>query len=66
MPNFLAFSWNSTGSALIGGHYTMDVDGAVEALKLLKVKNAIPMHYNSFTPVPSGNQKTSSSQCYHR
>ena len=35
----------------MGGHYTMDVDGAVEALKLLKVKNAIPMHYNTF-PYP--------------
>ena len=35
----------------IGGHYTMDVDGAVEALKLLKVKNAIPMHYNTFPPI---------------
>ena len=35
----------------IGGHYTMDVDGAVEALKLLQVKNAIPMHYNTFPPI---------------
>ncbi len=35
----------------IGGHYTMDIDGAVEALKLLKVKNAIPMHYNTFPPI---------------
>ncbi|WP_276922886.1 metal-dependent hydrolase [Ferroplasma acidiphilum] len=35
----------------IGGHYTMDVDGAIEALKLLKVKNAIPMHYNTFPPI---------------
>ncbi|WP_337860510.1 metal-dependent hydrolase [Ferroplasma sp.] len=35
----------------IGGHYTMDVDGAIEALKMLKVKNAIPMHYNTFPPI---------------
>lgn len=35
----------------IGGHYTMDVDGAIEALKFLKVKKAIPMHYNTFPPI---------------
>ena len=29
----------------------MDVDGAVEAIKLLQVKNAIPMHYNTFPPI---------------
>ncbi|WP_297216537.1 metal-dependent hydrolase [Thermoplasma sp.] len=32
----------------IGGHYTMDVDGAVEALKMLRSPIAIPMHYNTF------------------
>jgi len=35
----------------IGGHYTMDVNGAIEALKFLKVKNAIPMHYNTFPAI---------------
>ncbi len=35
----------------IGGHYTMDIDGAVEAIKLLDVKKAIPMHYNTFPPI---------------
>jgi L-ascorbate metabolism protein UlaG (beta-lactamase superfamily) len=32
----------------IGGRYTMDVDQAVEACKLLKCKKAIPMHYNTW------------------
>ena len=35
----------------IGGHYTMDVDGAVEVIKLLGVRKAIPMHYNTFPPI---------------
>ncbi|WMT50923.1 MAG: metal-dependent hydrolase [Ferroplasma sp.] len=35
----------------IGGHYTMDIDGAVEAIKLLGVKKVIPMHYNTFPPI---------------
>jgi L-ascorbate metabolism protein UlaG (beta-lactamase superfamily) len=35
----------------IGGHYTMDINGAVEAIKLLGVKKAIPMHYNTFPPI---------------
>ena len=35
----------------IGGHYTMDVDGAVKAIKLLGVRKAIPMHYNTFPPI---------------
>ena len=32
----------------IGGAYTMDVIGAVAALKKMKVQNAIPMHYGTF------------------
>ena len=32
----------------IGGTYTMDVIGAVSALKRIRAKNAVPMHYNSF------------------
>ena len=32
----------------IGGYYTMDIDDAVEAVKMLKCKNVIPMHYDTF------------------
>lgn len=32
----------------IGGYYTMDIPQAVEAVKLIKPKIAIPMHYNTF------------------
>ncbi len=35
----------------IGGHYTMDIDGAVQAINLLGVKKVIPMHYNTFPPI---------------
>ncbi|MEM2546286.1 MAG: metal-dependent hydrolase [Candidatus Bathyarchaeia archaeon] len=32
----------------IGGHYTMDASEAAEAVKLLKPKAVIPMHYGTF------------------
>jgi L-ascorbate metabolism protein UlaG (beta-lactamase superfamily) len=32
----------------IGGHFTMDPDGAALATKLLKVKTVIPMHFATF------------------
>jgi L-ascorbate metabolism protein UlaG (beta-lactamase superfamily) len=32
----------------IGGHYTMDPNGAAVAAKLLKVKTVIPMHFGTF------------------
>ena len=32
----------------IGGRFTMDVEQAAEACKLLKCKKAIPMHYNTW------------------
>ena len=32
----------------IGGHYTMSPDEAVEAVKMIRPKVAIPMHYNTF------------------
>ena len=32
----------------IGGHYTMDPQGAALALRLLKAKTVIPMHYGTF------------------
>jgi L-ascorbate metabolism protein UlaG (beta-lactamase superfamily) len=37
----------------IGGHFTMDPEGAALAAKLLKVKSVIPMHYGTF-PVLKG------------
>lgn len=35
----------------IGSTFTMDIDEAVEAVKMLKCSNVIPMHYNTFPPV---------------
>jgi len=35
----------------IGGHYTMGIDEACYAAKVLKSKKIIPMHYNSFPPI---------------
>jgi L-ascorbate metabolism protein UlaG (beta-lactamase superfamily) len=35
----------------IGGHYTMNIDEAIEALKIVKPKLAIPMHYNTFPEI---------------
>jgi L-ascorbate metabolism protein UlaG (beta-lactamase superfamily) len=35
----------------IGGTFTMDIDDAVEAVKLLKCQTVIPMHYNTFPPI---------------
>ncbi len=35
----------------IGGHYTMDIDGSIEALKMLKSEKVIPMHYNTFPAI---------------
>jgi L-ascorbate metabolism protein UlaG (beta-lactamase superfamily) len=35
----------------IGGHYTMDRHDAVEAVKLIGAKQAIPCHYNTFPPI---------------
>jgi L-ascorbate metabolism protein UlaG (beta-lactamase superfamily) len=32
----------------IGGHFTMDPEGAALAAKLLKVKTVIPMHFATF------------------
>lgn len=31
----------------IGGHYTMGIDDAVRAQKMLKAKKVVPMHYNT-------------------
>lgn len=35
----------------IGGHYTMDLDDAIKAAKLINCKNIIGMHYNTFPPI---------------
>ena len=35
----------------IGGTYTMNIDEAIEALKIVKPKLAIPMHYNTFDEI---------------
>jgi len=32
----------------IGGHYTMDIEDAVKAVKLLRPVTVVPMHYNTF------------------
>ncbi|MER3601560.1 MAG: metal-dependent hydrolase [Nitrososphaerota archaeon] len=35
----------------IGGHYTMDPAQAAQAIRLLKPRVAIPMHYNTWPPI---------------
>ena len=35
----------------IGGYFTMNIDEAVEALKIIKPKLSIPMHYNTFPQI---------------
>ena len=37
----------------IGGTFTMDIIGAVTSLKRIKAKNAIPMHYDTFSKIRS-------------
>ena len=32
----------------IGGNYTMDIDDAVRAVKMIRPKTAVPMHYDTF------------------
>jgi L-ascorbate metabolism protein UlaG (beta-lactamase superfamily) len=32
----------------IGGYYTMDVEDAARAVRMIKPRVAIPMHYNTF------------------
>nr|6HRG_A Chain A, UPF0173 metal-dependent hydrolase Igni_1254 [Ignicoccus hospitalis] len=35
----------------IGGHYTMDIEQALLATKLLRPEVVVPMHYNTFPPI---------------
>ncbi len=35
----------------VGGHFTMGINEAVQAAKLLNAKMAIPMHYNTFPQI---------------
>jgi L-ascorbate metabolism protein UlaG (beta-lactamase superfamily) len=35
----------------IGGHFTMDRDDAVEAVRLIGPRQVIPCHYNTFPPI---------------
>ncbi|NIM46102.1 MAG: metal-dependent hydrolase [Nitrososphaeria archaeon] len=35
----------------IGGHYTMDIDAAMEAVKMIKPQYVIPMHYGTFDAI---------------
>ena len=40
----------------IGGTFTMDVADAVEATSMLRCRNVIPMHYNTFPPIEADPQ----------
>lgn len=35
----------------IGGHYTMDVAAAVQAVNYLRPKKVVPIHYNTWPPI---------------
>ena len=41
----------------IGGHFTMNVDEAVEALEIIRPQLAIPMHYNTFPEIQADPQE---------
>lgn len=41
----------------IGGNYTMDIDDAVQAVKMIRPRCAIPMHYNTFEMIKADPQK---------
>jgi L-ascorbate metabolism protein UlaG (beta-lactamase superfamily) len=40
----------------IGGYYTMNIDEAIEALKIIKPSLAIPMHYDTFPQIKADPQ----------
>lgn len=35
----------------IGGYYTMDMEDAARAVKMIKSRVVVPMHYNTFPPI---------------
>ena len=41
----------------IGGHYTMDWQDAVTAVELIRPKQAIPMHYDTWPPIEADPQQ---------
>ena len=41
----------------IGGNYTMDVDDAVLAAKMISPKIVVPMHYNTWDPIKTDPEK---------
>jgi L-ascorbate metabolism protein UlaG (beta-lactamase superfamily) len=41
----------------IGGYYTMDIRQAALAVKLIRPKTAIPMHFNTFPPIRADPEK---------
>ena len=41
----------------IGGKFTMNVDEAAEAVKMIRPKTAIPMHYNTFDGIEASPSK---------
>lgn len=41
----------------IGGTYTMDIEEAVEAVKIIQPQYVIPMHYNTFPPIQTNPQE---------
>lgn len=51
----------------IGGYYTMNIDEAVKALRVINPKIAIPMHYNTFPQIkadPEEFQKKAEAEGY--
>jgi L-ascorbate metabolism protein UlaG (beta-lactamase superfamily) len=40
----------------IGGHYTMDRQDAVEAVRLVGAKTVVPIHYDTFPPIETDAQ----------
>ena len=40
----------------IGGFYTMDVEDAIKAAKMVNCKNIIGVHYNTFPPITINNE----------
>jgi len=49
---YIGRRWRPTLACLpIGGHFTMDVEEAIEAALVIKPRCLIPMHYNTWSPI---------------